>query len=119
MMDEGQPVEEAVLSYPQRSQHPYKVQNDADFTYDNYLTDDTRQYNDDDLDDELLLEHENLTVEDDAEFDDIKSDNYEIVHYQVEWILRCKCSPNCDTHDPAYDTHPPPTTTQHPAETPT
>ncbi|XP_053643431.1 CCN family member 2-like [Cherax quadricarinatus] len=119
MMDEGQPVEEAVLSYPQRSQHPYKVQNDADFTYDNYLTDDTRQYNDDDLDDELLLEHENLTVEDDAEFDDIKSDNYEIVHYQVEWILRCKCSPTCDTHDPAYDTHPPPTTTQHPAETPT
>ncbi|XP_069162927.1 uncharacterized protein [Procambarus clarkii] len=116
MMDEGQPVEEAVLTSPQRSRRPHRGSHDFNFIYDDLNTGDNPQDNEEDLNDEPLLEHENLTVEDDTEYDDIKSDNYEIVHYQVEWILRCKCSVTCDTHDPANDTPPPPTATQRATE---
>ncbi|XP_071526471.1 uncharacterized protein [Panulirus ornatus] len=66
---------------------------------------DGRGSNDEDtyklLEDSLPSEHPSLTVEGDLEYDHIKSDNYEVVHRQVEWILRCKCSPSrTSSHDP-------------------
>ncbi|KAG7172681.1 CCN family member 2-like 2 [Homarus americanus] len=114
MMDEGQPVLEAVLTYPQRQHRAHTPSHNPNLAYDDNLLDNSLQYDEDDLDDQLPFEHENLTVEDDVEYDDIKSDNYEIVHYQVEWIMRCKCNPTCDTYDPAHLSPPPPSATHTP-----
>ena len=92
MMDEGQPVAEAVLTDPRLPRDYNEVWNGDD----------------DDLDNEPLLEHENLTTEDDYLYDEIKSDNYETVQYQVEWIMRCKCGTTCET-DQRSSPPPPPT----------
>ncbi|KAK3865599.1 hypothetical protein Pcinc_028809 [Petrolisthes cinctipes] len=106
MMDEGQPVsEEAVLSYPQPQQM------DQGLSYDNLVAPNDNPYidDDDDWDDsEKEFQHENLWMEDDILYDDIKRENYETIHYQVEWILRCKCAPTCATQDLASDSPTPP-----------
>ena len=94
MMDEGQPVAEAVLTDPRLPRDYNEVWTGAD----------------DDLDSESLLEHENLTTEDDYLYDEIKSDNYETVIYQVEWIMRCKCGATCETE--SLSPPPPPPTPQ-------
>ncbi|KAG0718283.1 WNT1-inducible-signaling pathway protein 1 [Chionoecetes opilio] len=91
MMDEGQPVAEAVLTDPRLPRDYNEVW----------------RGDEDDLDSEPLLEHENLTTEDDYLYDEIKSDNYETVKYQVEWIMRCKCAAACET-GPSLPPPPPP-----------
>ncbi|KAG7159521.1 CCN family member 2-like 1, partial [Homarus americanus] len=83
MMDEGQPIMDAALSYHQRPQED-KHLHDPDSNY--YKYDHIGSKND--HSDELQLPHDNLMVEDDLEYDRIKSDNYEVVHHQVEWIMR-------------------------------
>lgn len=98
MMDEGQPVAEAVLTDPRPPRDYNDVWSSAE----------------DDPDGEPLLQHENLTTEDDYLYDEIKSDNFETVQYQVEWIMRCKCDAACTPETsgpppppPALQTSPP------------
>lgn len=111
MMDEGQPVSEAVLSYPQPQQM------DQALSYDNLMAaneDDPYSEDDDDWEDsEKEFQHENLWMEDDILYDDIKRENYETIHYQVEWILRCKCGTTCVPQDVASDSPTPPPQTGH------
>lgn len=99
MMDEGQPVAEAVLTDPRLPRDYNEVWSGTE----------------DDPDNEPLLEHENLTTEDDYLYDEIKSDNYETVQYQVEWIMRCKCGATCETE---LLSPPPPPPTLHTAPPP-
>lgn len=91
MMDEGQPVAEAVLTDPR----PPKDYNDVW----NSIEEDPNG--------EPLLQHENLTTEDDYLYDEIKSDNFETVQYQVEWIMRCKCDAECAPEIPGPPPPPP------------
>ncbi|KAK7067953.1 Protein cyr61 [Halocaridina rubra] len=51
------------------------------------------------LEDAPPFEIDNLTVEDDIEFNQIKNDNYETVHHKVQWIIRCKCQTTCDSQN--------------------
>ncbi|XP_071527858.1 uncharacterized protein [Panulirus ornatus] len=117
MMDEGQPVLESVLTYPQPQLHTQRYSHNS--LYQDDPADDDYQNKHDDLDDQPSYEHENLTVDDDLEYDDIKSDNYEVVHYQLEWIMRCKCSVSCETQDSAKHTLHTPSLIQEATTTPT
>ncbi|XP_068233476.1 CCN family member 1-like [Palaemon carinicauda] len=62
---------------------------------DNYYPNDPKR-SDNLLDDTPPFEIDNLTVDDNIEFNQIKNDSYEKVYHQVEWILRCKCPITCE-----------------------
>ncbi|XP_042869653.1 CCN family member 2-like [Penaeus japonicus] len=97
MMDEGQPGgEDAVLKYPAASDEDDVLS--YDYSYDGGRDDasPTRR--------KKSFDRDNLTVEGDEEYKQIKADNYEVVHHQVEWIVRCKCSHTCDIPDTRYKT---------------
>ncbi|XP_066950803.1 CCN family member 2-like [Macrobrachium rosenbergii] len=66
----------------------------VDRSSDYYQTDPNRS--DNLLEDAPPFEIDNLTVDDDIEYNQIKNDNYETVHHQVEWILRCRCQDTCE-----------------------
>lgn len=102
MMAEAQAVPDAALPYPQRlredhSDYPHSASR-LPSSYYQYRSEgsDTRE--------DPPSERLSLTVEDDLQYDHIRSDNYEVVHHQVEWILRCKCSPSCSSSPAPEDT---------------
>ncbi|CAL4127743.1 unnamed protein product, partial [Meganyctiphanes norvegica] len=81
MMDEGQPILDPVITdFSPPAYHRYEQSNT-----DSYVVD--KEY--------LINNGENLFIEDDAEYERIRSDNYEVVEHEVEWILRCKCDSFC------------------------
>ncbi|XP_045601221.2 CCN family member 2 isoform X2 [Procambarus clarkii] len=135
MMDEGQPILEPALTYPQRAQedepaieehpvtdhfhgHNHRRGHDHLHGLNHHHRGHSRAASDyykynvvgggaaDDHDATLQLVHSNLLVEDDLEYEHIKSDSYEVVHHQVEWILRCKCSRTCEPQPHTHQTQP-------------
>ncbi|XP_042874019.1 uncharacterized protein LOC122254412 [Penaeus japonicus] len=55
----------------------------------------------DDLLYDLPLPHEDLTVEDDIQYDWVTSGEYEVVPRPVEWIIRCACSFSSPSSSPS------------------
>ncbi|XP_066983683.1 CCN family member 2-like isoform X2 [Macrobrachium rosenbergii] len=124
------PSEDDVLKYPQPGKNykdfgaGYEYQGNAKYlkrikkntnyaedqnTYPNDLLDEDDYYpadpnrSDNLLEDAPPFDIDNLTVDDDIEFNQIKNDNYETVHHQVEWILRCKCQDACEGEQQALE----------------
>lgn len=97
MMDEGQPGgEDAVLKGPAAPDEDAVLS--YDYSYDGGKDDASPSRR------KKSFDRDNLTVEGDEEYKQIKADNYEVVHHQVEWIVRCKCSHTCDIPDTRYKT---------------
>ncbi|KAK8732450.1 hypothetical protein OTU49_007102 [Cherax quadricarinatus] len=126
MMDEGQPVVEVAQTYIRpldnentaEGRHYTDLQDDkhpASNYYKYKIVGSSSSYRESDF----HLLHNNLLVEGELEYERIRSDSYEVIHHQVEWILRCKCSRTCDILPDAHHSQAQPGTLDDTTSTPT